>query len=190
MRAGPTIALLAAAAAMPLASNGSRAEPDIVRAGKTIEFVAAVIGRLKAAAQLCGYGGTERWDAIVERIDRHYVRCVAEDGRWSRLMSDPDRKECEAKPTDVLCGPGSISVRIDFEWDVRRARSIGIDAFCSSFPWKWVLEPGPDNDRAKAAFMKTDPRSEVSVMLAGFDAVEAMGRKLDGVAAPCDTSYR
>jgi hypothetical protein len=184
------IVLLVATGSMtPFGGTASRAEPEIWQAGKGIEMVVGSIARLKAAAQLCRYGRAERWDAIIEAIDKRYARCVAEDGRWSQLMRDADKKDCEAKPKDVSCGPGSVYVRADFDEDVRKARKIGVEAFCDSFPWKWVMESGPENAKAKEGYIKADPRSEVSMMLTLFDSVEAIGRQLDWVAAPCDKSF-
>ena len=184
-----SIALLLAASSMTLFEAGAaRGDPDILQAGKSLELVVAVIGRLKAASHLCAYGGMERWEALVEAIDKRYARCVDEDFRWSQLMQDSDRKDCEARPKGS-CGVGSVNVWINFDGDVRRVRTTGVTAFCEGFPWKWVLEPGPENAKAKADYVKADPQNQISQWLTVFDAVEAIGRKLDWLGAPCDTSF-
>ncbi len=187
--ASAVLGVLAAASAASCGAGTARAEPDVWGAGKSLEFAIGSIGRLKAASELCGYHGRDRWDAMVTAIDERYERCVVADSRWSRLEDKAARKACEAKGPDARCGLGSLNVQFEADKVTRRARLAGVQAFCDGFPWKWVLEPGPDNEKAKADYVKAHPQGEITIFLRVFDWLKTLGRNPDWVKAPCHTSF-
>jgi hypothetical protein len=187
--AASVVGLLVVASLMSCGAGEAHAEPDVWGTGKGLEMVFFSLGRFKAASELCGYHGMERWDAVVDAIDKRYEFCVTQDSRWSSLREQGDRKVCEAKGMNTSCGLASINVRINADGYIKRAQLAGVQAFCDGFPWKWVGESGPDNEKAKADYIKADPKGETSTELKLFAWLETLGRNPDWVTAPCDTSF-
>jgi hypothetical protein len=167
----------------------AKAEPQVFAAGKGLEIVVGLIARLKVASELCGYSNIAPWESIIEAIDRRYAHCLAQDARWSDLMSGQEANERNAKAKGLPAGIGSVVLRLYRAETLADAHAAGVTAYCDRFPWKWVLEPDPENARARADYVKAEPRNEVSTMLGMMEAVERLPRGAAWIDAPCDRDF-
>jgi hypothetical protein len=184
------ITLTTACAILLCASNAANAQLDVFGSAKYLELVTGLLARLKVASQLCGYAGIERWESVIGAIDRRYERCVAQDAGWSELVRGWEELEREAKAKGLPSGIGSLAVRGDIAWELKRAQSRGVPAYCDGFPWKWVFDPGSENAKAKADYLiKADPNNDVVWQLRLFDAIDTLSRNPNWIDKPCDRSF-
>jgi hypothetical protein len=159
------------------------------QAGRGAEVVLASLAQARIATTTCGVGDPETLNRVIAAVDRRYRFCVDKDASWSSLIGDFKQDELDARAQGSSRSLGTFGFESFLRTRGAEAQAKGAEAYCSSLPWKMLLEPGAATEAAKAEYMQANPKATLDIALSMFGWILNLGRDTAWVEAPCDKDF-